>query len=127
MDRQRRLTGSSDFQRVRTSGTSYAHPFVVLVACPNDMPLSRFGVTAGRQLGSAVRRNRAKRRLRAALDALQPHPLPGWGPLSPLPAPSCATPAANPLPLHAALLSLRIPGDPPPRSDQGRRAGGLAC
>jgi len=42
------------------------------------MPLTRFGVTAGRQLGSAVRRNRAKRRLRAALDALQPHVLPGW-------------------------------------------------
>jgi ribonuclease P protein component len=78
MDRKHRLTGSSDFQRVRTSGTSYAHPFVVLVACPNDMPLTRFGVTAGRQLGSAVRRNRAKRRLRAALDALQPHVLPGW-------------------------------------------------
>ena len=78
MDRKHRLTGSRDFQRVRTSGTSYAHPFVVLVACPNDMPLTRFGVTAGRQLGSAVRRNRAKRRLRAALDTLRPHILPGW-------------------------------------------------
>jgi ribonuclease P protein component len=78
MDRKHRLTGSSDFQRVRSSGTSYAHPFVVLVACPNDMPLTRFGVTAGRQLGTAVRRNRAKRRLRAALDALQPRILPGW-------------------------------------------------
>lgn len=42
------------------------------------MSLTRFGVTAGRQLGTAVRRNRAKRRLRAALETLRPHVLPGW-------------------------------------------------
>ena len=45
-----------------------------LTTCPS--PDS--GVTAGRQLGTAVRRNRAKRRLRAALDALRPNVLPGW-------------------------------------------------
>ncbi len=78
MDRKHRLTGSSDIRRVRSVGTSYAHPLVVLVACPNDMSLTRFGVTAGRQLGTAVRRNRAKRRLRAALHALLPSLAPGW-------------------------------------------------
>jgi ribonuclease P protein component len=59
-------------------GTSYAHPLMVLVASPNHMPLTRFGVAAGRQLGTAVRRNRAKRRLRAALEALRPTLAPGW-------------------------------------------------
>jgi ribonuclease P protein component len=78
MDRKHRLTGAADFQRVRDRGTSYAHPLVVLMACPNDMDLTRFGVAAGRPLGTAVRRNRAKRRLRAALDALRPQILPGW-------------------------------------------------
>jgi len=78
VDRKHRLTVSSDIQRVRSLGTSYAHPLVVLVAYPNDMPLTRFGVTAGRQLGTAVRRNRAKRRLRAALHALHRSLAPGW-------------------------------------------------
>jgi len=78
VDRKHRLTGSNDIQRVRAAGTSYAHPLMVLIASPNHMPLTRFGVAAGRQLGTAVRRNRAKRRLRAALDALLPRLAPGW-------------------------------------------------
>jgi ribonuclease P protein component len=78
MDPKHRLTGSSDIRRVREVGRSYAHPLVVLVASPNEMSLTRFAVTGGRQLGSAVRRNRAKRRLRAALRPLLPLVRPGW-------------------------------------------------
>lgn len=40
--------------------------------------MSRFGVSAGRSLGSAVRRNRAKRLLREALRARLPNIHPGW-------------------------------------------------
>ncbi len=36
------------------------------------------GVSAGRSVGNAVRRNRAKRRIRAILRTLQPHIAPGW-------------------------------------------------
>jgi len=73
-----RLTKSTNFQRVRRLGKSYAHPLVVLVALPNQEDRSRFGVTAGRAVGGAVQRNRAKRLIRAAL---QPHlatVAPGW-------------------------------------------------
>lgn len=70
MDRRYRLTGSADFQRVRRTGKAYAHPLVILMTRPNGLELSRFGVTAGRRLGSAVGRNRAKRLLR---EALRPH------------------------------------------------------
>lgn len=72
MNRKYRLTSSTDFKRVRRTGKSYAHPLAILVVSPNDLTISRFGVTAGRVLGNAVRRNRAKRRLREALRRFMP-------------------------------------------------------
>jgi ribonuclease P protein component len=78
MDRRYRLTGFSDFKRVRRTGKSHAHPLVVLVACRNDRPSSRIAVTAGKTVGTAVRRNRARRRLRAAMRGLLPHVADGW-------------------------------------------------
>lgn len=68
MHRRNRLTESSDIQRVRRSGKSYAHPLAVLIARPSDGTAPRFGVLAGRSVGAAVRRNRARRRLREALQ-----------------------------------------------------------
>ncbi len=68
MDRKYRLTSPTDFKRVRRIGRSYAHPLVVLVAGPNDLDRSRFGVTTSRSLSKATDRNRAKRRLRHALQ-----------------------------------------------------------
>jgi len=44
----------------------------------NDLGRSRFAVGAARGLGGAVRRNRAKRRLRSALHSLTPRIAPGW-------------------------------------------------
>jgi ribonuclease P protein component len=67
MNRRYRLTSSTDFKRVRRTGKSYAHPLAILITSPNDQTVSRFGVAAGRALGNAVQRNRAKRRLREAL------------------------------------------------------------
>lgn len=72
MQRRFRLTRSTDFQRVRRSGKSYAHPLVVLIVTSSDHPCPRVGVVVGRSLGGAVRRNRAKRRLRAAMHPLMP-------------------------------------------------------
>jgi ribonuclease P protein component len=52
---------------VRRSGISYAHPLLVLILQAGNDPNSRFAVTAGKSIGNAVQRNRAKRLLRAAL------------------------------------------------------------
>jgi ribonuclease P protein component len=76
--RRFRLTQSTDFQRVRRFGKSYAHPLMVLIALPNDLASSRIGVAAGRTLGKAVQRNRAKRLLRATVAPLLPAITPGW-------------------------------------------------
>jgi ribonuclease P protein component len=78
MDRKHRLTSSTDFQRVRRSGKSYAHPLVVLRVSPNGLERTRFGVTTSRGLNNAVTRNRAKRRLRHGLRSARERVGGGW-------------------------------------------------
>ncbi len=78
MQRQYRLTRSTDFKRVRRDGKSYARPLVVLIAIENQLPISRVGVAAGRSVGNAVKRNRAKRLIRAAARELHPQIVSGW-------------------------------------------------
>lgn len=77
MKRRFRLTRSTDFKRVRRSGKSYAHPLIVLYALRSEHQATRVGVTAGITVGNAVRRNRAKRLLRAAMNTLYPVTAPG--------------------------------------------------
>jgi ribonuclease P protein component len=63
---------------VRRTGKNYAHPLVILISSPNELPHSRFGVAASRAVGSAVSRNRAKRRLRAAIHPYLSQVKVGW-------------------------------------------------
>jgi ribonuclease P protein component len=73
VQRKFRLTRSEDFKRVRRSGKSYAHPLVVLIVQTHDQPRVKIGVAAGRTVGTAVTRNRAKRLLREAMRPLIPN------------------------------------------------------
>lgn len=50
-----------------------AHPFFVLIFAPNSGKSTRIGVAAGRSLGNAVQRNRAKRRLKACIQPWTGH------------------------------------------------------
>ena len=65
-----RLTRSKDFERVRRFGKSYAHPLLVLIVHPTKTDQVRIGIAAGKSVGGAVQRNRAKRLLRAAAAPL---------------------------------------------------------
>jgi len=83
--RRFRLTRSNDFKRVRLFGKSYAHPLVVLFVfakhpcgMASEVPGVRVGVAAGRTVGNAVQRNRAKRLVRAAMQNLYPKIVPGF-------------------------------------------------
>ena len=72
MQRKFRLTRSEDFKRVRRSGKSYAHPLVVLIVQAHEQPRVKVGVAAGRTVGTAIHRNRAKRLLREVMRPLLP-------------------------------------------------------
>jgi ribonuclease P protein component len=72
-----RLTRSTEIKRVRHSGKSYAHPLVVLYVLASNDPGTHVGVSAGVAVGNAVKRNRAKRLLRAAMSELIPLTTPG--------------------------------------------------
>lgn len=78
MKRIFRLTSNADFKRVRRKGKSFAHPLVVLIALPNDLSSTRFGISAGRSAGNAVQRNRTKRQIREIIRPLIPKIETGW-------------------------------------------------
>lgn len=78
MKRKFRLTRSMDIQRVRRTGRSYAHPILVLMVQHSDQPFTRVGVIAGKGVGKAVQRNRAKRLLREAFRMIYPSVLHGY-------------------------------------------------
>ena len=51
---------------------------MVLVARANERDHTRVGVVAGRAVGNSVKRNRAKRVLRAAMRSMHGSVLSGW-------------------------------------------------
>jgi ribonuclease P protein component len=78
VNRNFRLTQTTDFKRVRRFGKSYAHPLVVLVVLAIADEQKHIGVIAGRSVGNAVQRNRAKRMLREAVRTILPRLNLGW-------------------------------------------------
>ena len=74
-----RLRRSDDIARVRQQGRRWQHPLIVLfidVQPQESTSVSRFAFVAGRRIGKATVRNRAKRRLREIvrhqLETLEP-------------------------------------------------------
>lgn len=70
--RQHRLRRNNDFERVRARGRSWPSRTVVLSAVENGTGANRYGFAAGKRVGGAVERNRAKRLLREATRVLHP-------------------------------------------------------
>jgi ribonuclease P protein component len=60
------LRRNADIAAVRRGGTTLQHRLFAVRACANDLGVMRLAVSAPRSLGTAVVRNRSRRRLREA-------------------------------------------------------------
>lgn len=72
------LRRPADFAALQRSGTSRAHPLVVVRTVHNGLERTRYAFSTGRRLGGAVVRNRIRRRLREIVRSLAPSVAPGW-------------------------------------------------
>lgn len=91
LPKKHRLRHRSDVQSVRRSGQQFRHPLAIFLVAPASLngrqlsegemtggPPSRFAFVASRRVGSAVKRNRAKRLMREALRSQMDNIQPGW-------------------------------------------------
>lgn len=63
------LRSRSDFAALRASGRSRNHRLMTIRSRPNALDHDRFAISTGRNVGTAVVRNRVRRRLREILRA----------------------------------------------------------
>ncbi|HEV2386185.1 MAG TPA: ribonuclease P protein component [Candidatus Acidoferrales bacterium] len=73
-----RLVRRKDYEAVYQGGKRRAGPLAVVFCRPNGLRRIRFGTSAGRQLGTAVERNRIRRRVREVVRLHHREFTPGW-------------------------------------------------
>jgi ribonuclease P protein component len=79
VERKLRLRREAEVKRARAKGRAWADGPLVARVLPNDLdpPHNRYAVIAGKKVGKAHERNRAKRLVREAIRALHPRLRPG--------------------------------------------------
>ena len=78
MQRKYSLRTSDEFKHVREAATPQQHQLCVVYAAPVNAEHVRVGLSVSKRFGSAVHRNRMRRRLRAVVRALLPVMSPHW-------------------------------------------------
>ncbi len=68
MQRHLRLKKRTEFSRVFKQGHTFGDRYLVLFILSTGVQATQFGFAAQRSAGSAVKRNRIRRRLRALVD-----------------------------------------------------------
>lgn len=101
------LRRKGDFAALQRSSTSKMHPLLVARFLPNDLGLTRFGLSTGKRVGGAVVRNRVRRRLRAAIRSHAAELVPGWDVLLVARPPSAGADYAS---LDRALQKVLVAG-----------------
>ena len=72
------LSGPKEFAAFEGAGTTRSNQLLTARFLRTDLGKTRFGLATGRKLGTAVVRNRVRRRLRVALRVMAPSFQPGW-------------------------------------------------
>lgn len=62
---------NKDFRRLYSRGKHFAGGYVVVYAMKNRLEINRLGLTAGKSVGNAVKRNRVKRLIRESYRAVE--------------------------------------------------------
>lgn len=65
------LNNNRDFLTLYKKGRYFASKYSVIYVRPNGKPFNRLGITAGKKVGNAVHRNRAKRLIRLAYREIE--------------------------------------------------------
>jgi len=78
LSRKHRLRRQRDYKETYRNSRRYDDPDLSLYVRNRQDEVIRFGIVAGRKVGSAVHRNRAKRLLRAACRELMGRMVPGF-------------------------------------------------
>ena len=72
------IRSAVDFQQIQGQSRTRAHPTLLVRYRRNELGRTRFGISTGRRVGSAVVRNRIRRRLREVLRRLSTRIDLGW-------------------------------------------------
>jgi ribonuclease P protein component len=72
------IRSATDFRALQSEGRSRVHPLLVMRYRRNGQEVTRYGISTGRRIGSAVLRNQIRRRLRTVMRELGGEVEPGW-------------------------------------------------
>ena len=72
------LKQNHEFRRLYNKGKSAVSPYFAIYCRKTNRPVSRLGITTGVKLGNAVKRNRARRRIRELYRTNESRLLPGY-------------------------------------------------
>ena len=72
MDKYESIKLNKDFRFLYARGHSFVSPCVVVYFKKNKLDPNRLGLTTGKKIGKAVKRNRARRLIRVAFRTLEP-------------------------------------------------------
>lgn len=73
-----KIKENREFRRAYKKGRSFVCPYAVVYITKNRFKCVRLGITAGKKIGNAVKRNRAKRVITAAFRELSEQIIPAY-------------------------------------------------